>query len=150
MITVFQCIFPDNKQFIGKTKLPLKKFIHQTTLRANNKPNTIFLWALNKAKGDVKWIEIGSYWSSVEANGVYNNLVNVNQTYDRNFGYNYLTKNGNNWSQKQSAAEKASLSRLRTRLKKLLLAVNNKKLAKSIESVILNTEKYLKTIKDSK
>lgn len=150
MVTVFQCIFPDGKQFIGKTKLPLQKFIHQSKLRAKNNPKTIFLWALNKAGENVKWIEIGVYWSTAAANSVCDQLINVNQTYDRNFGYNYLTKNGSKWGQKDRAMEKSSLSRVKTRFKKLMESVEDKKLRSRIETLMRDIDNYLKEIKGLK
>lgn len=140
MITVFKCIFPDGKVYIGSTKRSLTAFIKWCKSKKKN-PNTIFLWAISKYDlNDLKWIEIGQYWTIKTSSEVVRNLIKQENSNNREFGYNYLNEK----------SEKTAVSRAKTRLNKLLSKIENKKLRNRILSVINDCDKYLKKSKDLK
>jgi hypothetical protein len=151
MITVFKCTFPDGKIFIGKTRLNWSKYIDKIYKKAKSKPDSVFLWNLSKVNlSDVKWANYGSYWSSADANKKYMELIAETKSYDRNFGYNYLTKNGTGWSKKLNSMEKSSVSRLKSRMLKLSKNIKDAELKMKVEHLIEELDLYYAKIKDSK
>lgn len=151
MITVFSCTFPDGKVFIGRTKLGLPKFIENARKKAQKNPDNIFLWNLSKVNpSELKWANHGTFWSSLSASKAYLELINKHKSYDREYGYNYITKNGSGWSKKGLAVEKSSVSRLKSRMLKLSKSISDKKLKKKVESIIEELDRHYKNIKGLK
>lgn len=147
MVTVFKCVFPDGKIFVGKTKRSLSAYAKSCENKSKKSPNSIFLWALSKNINQVRWIDLGSFWTSKIASDIELKWINHHKSYDREFGYNYLGKNGDRWSENKKASEKASLSRIRTRLLNLTSKIQDVQLKSRVESVLIDVDKYLNKLR---
>lgn len=150
MWTVFKCVLPDGKVFIGKTKRNLKTHVSMMVKACETKQDSIFMWALKKANGRAQWLDYGQFLLTSDAIKLEQQLMESTRSCERQFGYNYKIQNGTNWQHKGKSMEKSSVSRLKARFTNLSKNIEDEKLRKKVDSVVDELEIYLKKTKDSK